>query len=235
MSLATRVIPCLDVDGGRVVKGVNFENLRDAGDPVELAAAYDAEGADELTFLDVTASSSGRSTMLEVVRRTAEQVFIPLTVGGGVRSVEDVDTLLRAGADKVSVNTAAIARPELLSELSRQFAPVGHKPDLRTIPLKDSITTVMFNAREGAWGSAARHALPQEKGAAEHDITGFLGFYWEERGKSFVWDDPKYDNWTEEEGATINHPGNDAQPFLYPAYRIITQKLPGIAAREYPG
>lgn len=121
------------------------------------------------------------------------------------------------------------------AELSRQFAPVGHKPDLRTIPLKDSITTVMFNAREGAWGSAARHALPQEKGAAEHDITGFLGFYWEERGKSFVWDDPKYDNWTEEEGATISHPGNDAQPFLYPAYRIITQKLPGIAAREYPG
>ena len=119
--VATRVIPCLDVDGGRVVKGVNFENLRDAGDPVELAAAYDAEGADELTFLDVTASSSGRATMLEVVRRTAEQVFIPLTVGGGVRSVADVDVLLRAGADKVAVNTAAIARPELLSELSRQF------------------------------------------------------------------------------------------------------------------
>ncbi|OOK66804.1 imidazole glycerol phosphate synthase subunit hisF [Mycobacterium kansasii] len=109
--LAVRVIPCLDVDGGRVVKGVNFENLRDAGDPVELAAAYDAEGADELTFLDVTASSSGRATMLEVVRHTAEQVFIPLTVGGGVRTVADVDALLRAGADKVSVNTAAIARP----------------------------------------------------------------------------------------------------------------------------
>lgn len=136
MSLATRVIPCLDVDGGRVVKGVNFENLRDAGDPVELAAAYDAEGADELTFLDVTASSSGRSTMLEVVRRTAEQVFIPLTVGGGVRSVEDVDTLLRAGADKVSVNTAAIARPELLSELSRQFGSqcIVLSVDARTVP-----------------------------------------------------------------------------------------------------
>ena len=102
--LAVRIIPCLDVDDGRVVKGVNFENLRDAGDPVELAAAYDAEGADELTFLDVTASSSGRATMLEVVRRTAEQVFIPLTVGGGVRSVADVDVLLRAGADKVAVN-----------------------------------------------------------------------------------------------------------------------------------
>jgi len=119
--LAVRVIPCLDVDAGRVVKGVNFANLRDAGDPVELAAAYDAEGADELTFLDVTASSSGRATMLDVVRRTAEQVFIPLTVGGGVRAVADVDALLRAGADKVSVNTAAIARPELLAEQARQF------------------------------------------------------------------------------------------------------------------
>jgi len=120
-NLAVRVIPCLDVDGGRVVKGVNFENLRDAGDPVELAAAYDAEGADELTFLDVTASSSGRATMLEVVRRTAEQVFIPLTVGGGVRSAGDVDRLLRAGADKVSLNTAAVARPELLAEAARRF------------------------------------------------------------------------------------------------------------------
>ena len=111
MTLAVRVIPCLDVDAGRVVKGVNFENLRDAGDPVELAAVYDAQGADELTFLDVTASSGDRGTMLDVVTRTAEQVFIPLTVGGGVRTVEDVDRLLRAGADKVSVNTAAIARP----------------------------------------------------------------------------------------------------------------------------
>jgi cyclase len=109
MTVAVRVIPCLDVDAGRVVKGVNFANLRDAGDPVELAAAYDAAGADELTFLDVTASSDGRGTMLDVVRRTAESVFIPLTVGGGVRSVSDVDTLLRAGADKVGVNTAAIA------------------------------------------------------------------------------------------------------------------------------
>jgi cyclase len=121
MTLAVRVIPCLDVDGGRVVKGVNFENLRDAGDPVELAARYDAEGADELTFLDITASSGGRDTMYDVVRRTAEQVFIPLTVGGGVRSVADVDALLRAGADKVSLNTAAVARPELLAEASRQF------------------------------------------------------------------------------------------------------------------
>ena len=134
--LAIRIIPCLDVDGGRVVKGVNFENLRDAGDPVELAARYDAEGADELTFLDVTASSSGRATMLEVVRRTAEQIFIPLTVGGGVRSVEDVDVLLRAGADKVSVNTAAIDRPELLAELSRQFGSqcIVLSVDARTVP-----------------------------------------------------------------------------------------------------
>ncbi|MER5999306.1 imidazole glycerol phosphate synthase subunit HisF [Nonomuraea angiospora] len=121
MTVAVRVIPCLDVDAGRVVKGINFENLRDAGDPVELARRYDEEGADELTFLDITASSGERETMLDVVRRTAEQVFIPLTVGGGVRSVEDVNRLLRAGADKVSLNTAAIARPELLTEASRRF------------------------------------------------------------------------------------------------------------------
>ncbi|MEO3871644.1 imidazole glycerol phosphate synthase subunit HisF [Nonomuraea sp. B12E4] len=121
MTVAVRVIPCLDVDAGRVVKGVNFENLRDAGDPVELARRYDEEGADELTFLDITASSGERETMLDVVRRTAEQVFIPLTVGGGVRAVEDVNRLLRAGADKVSLNTAAIARPELLTEASRRF------------------------------------------------------------------------------------------------------------------
>ena len=111
MSVAIRVIPCLDVDAGRVVKGVNFENLRDAGDPVELARRYDAEGADEITFLDVSASSGNRETTDDVVRRTAEQVFVTLTVGGGVRSAEDVDRLLRAGADKVGVNTAAIARP----------------------------------------------------------------------------------------------------------------------------
>ena len=119
--LAIRIIPCLDVDDGRVVKGVNFENLRDAGDPVELASRYDAEGADELTFLDVSASAQGRGTMLEVVRRTAETVFIPLTVGGGVRQVSDVDTLLRAGADKVAVNTSAVDRPELLSEIAERF------------------------------------------------------------------------------------------------------------------
>nr|WP_155073199.1 imidazole glycerol phosphate synthase subunit HisF [Streptomyces taklimakanensis] len=119
--MAVRVIPCLDVDGGRVVKGVNFQNLRDAGDPVEMAKVYDAEGADELTFLDITASSGDRETTYDVVRRTAEQVFIPLTVGGGVRTAEDVDRLLRAGADKVGVNTAAIARPELIREVSERF------------------------------------------------------------------------------------------------------------------
>ena len=121
MPLAARVIPCLDVDAGRVVKGVNFTDLRDAGDPVELAAAYAAQGADELTFLDVTASSGGRDTTYDLVGRTAEEVFIPLTVGGGVRTVADVDRLLRAGADKVGVNTAAIARPELVAEVAERF------------------------------------------------------------------------------------------------------------------
>jgi cyclase len=116
-----RVIPCLDVDGGRVVKGVQFQNLRDAGDPVELAARYDAEGADELVFYDITASSGGRDTMVEVVSRTAEQVFIPLMVGGGVRTLDDARRLLRVGADKVGVNTAAVLRPALISELSVEF------------------------------------------------------------------------------------------------------------------
>jgi imidazole glycerol-phosphate synthase subunit HisF len=116
-----RVIPCLDVDNGRVVKGVNFVGLRDAGDPVELASRYDLEGADELVFLDITASSDQRDTMLDVVARTAEQVFIPLTVGGGVRSVNDARRLLRAGCDKVSVNSAALERPELIRELSTEF------------------------------------------------------------------------------------------------------------------
>lgn len=121
MSLSVRIIPCLDVTDGRVVKGVNFTNLVDAGDPVEMASLYDAEGADELTFLDISASSSNRETTLDVVRRTAEQVFIPLTVGGGIRSVDDVDRLLRAGADKVSINTAAIVRPELIAEIADRF------------------------------------------------------------------------------------------------------------------
>ena len=121
MTLAVRVIPCLDVDAGRVVKGVNFQRLRDAGDPVELARDYDAQGADELTFLDISASRQGRATTMEVVSRTAEQVFIPLTVGGGVGSVAHVDALLRAGADKVAVNTAAIRRPELVAEIADRF------------------------------------------------------------------------------------------------------------------
>jgi imidazole glycerol-phosphate synthase subunit HisF len=121
MSLAVRVIPCLDVDAGRVVKGINFKELRDAGDPVELARTYDAEGADELTFLDISASHEGRATTMEIVSRTAEEVFIPLTVGGGVSSVEDVDRLLRAGADKIAVNTAAIRRPELVAEIADRF------------------------------------------------------------------------------------------------------------------
>jgi cyclase len=121
MTLAVRVIPCLDVDAGRVVKGVNFAGLRDAGDPVELAARYDADGADELVFLDITASSADRGTMLDVVRRTADSVFIPLTVGGGVREVADFDRLLRAGADKVSLNTAAIASPDVLNAASDRF------------------------------------------------------------------------------------------------------------------
>lgn len=121
MSLAVRVIPCLDVDNGRVVKGVNFVDLRDAGDPVEMAKVYDAEGADELTFLDITASSDSRSTTFDVVGRTADQVFIPLTVGGGVRTVDDVDRLLRAGADKVGINTAAINRPEVIAEITHRF------------------------------------------------------------------------------------------------------------------
>lgn len=121
MTLAVRVIACLDVDQGRVVKGVNFADLKDAGDPVELASRYDAEGIDELTFLDVAASRQGRVAMLDVVRRTADQVFIPLTVGGGVRRVDDVDALLRAGADKISINTGAIERPALVTEIADRF------------------------------------------------------------------------------------------------------------------
>jgi cyclase len=131
-----RVIPCLDVTAGRVVKGVNFVGLRDAGDPVELAARYDAEGADELVFLDITASSDGRDTMVDVVARTAEEVFIPFTVGGGIRSVEDARLMLRSGADKVSVNTSAVERPELISEISVEFGAqcVVCAVDARRVP-----------------------------------------------------------------------------------------------------
>lgn len=121
MSVAIRVIPCLDVDAGRVVKGINFEDLRDAGDPVELAHRYDRAGADELTFLDVTASSGNRDTTFDVVAKTAEEVFIPLTVGGGVREISDVDKLLRFGADKASINTAAVARPQVIDEIISHF------------------------------------------------------------------------------------------------------------------
>ena len=121
MTLSVRIIPCLDVTDGRVVKGVNFTDLVDAGDPVEMAALYGAEGCDELTFLDISASVAGSQTTLDVVRKTAEEVFIPLTVGGGIRTVEDVNQLLRAGADKVSINTAAISRPELISEIADRF------------------------------------------------------------------------------------------------------------------
>jgi cyclase len=146
VSLAVRVIPCLDVDAGRVVKGVNFTGLRDAGDPVELARRYDEQGADELTFLDISASPSGKETTYEVVRRTAEQVFIPLTVGGGVRSVADVDALLRAGADKVGVNTAAIARPELIGEITQRFGNqvLVLSADARRVPAGSAPTVSGF-------------------------------------------------------------------------------------------
>ena len=158
MPVAVRVIPCLDVDGGRVVKGVNFRNLRDAGDPVQLAFAYDAEGADELVFLDITASAEHRDTMVDVVARTADQVFIPLTVGGGVRSVDDVDALLRAGADKVSLNTAAVARPELLTEVAGRFGA--------------QCVVVSVDARRAVLPRRDDPPLPPRAGAAEPD-SGF--------------------------------------------------------------
>ncbi|GAB3466308.1 imidazole glycerol phosphate synthase subunit HisF [Actinophytocola sediminis] len=170
MSVAVRVIPCLDVDAGRVVKGVNFTNLVDAGDPVELAAAYDAEGADELTFLDVTASSADRETTFDVVRRTAEQVFIPLTVGGGVRAPSDVDRLLRAGADKVSVNTAAILRPELLRECSQRFGAqcVVLSVDARRARTPSGFEVTTHGGREGTGIDAVEWAARgQELGVGE--------------------------------------------------------------------
>ncbi|MDQ3600115.1 MAG: imidazole glycerol phosphate synthase subunit HisF [Actinomycetota bacterium] len=171
MAVAVRVIPCLDVDGGRVVKGVNFTGLRDAGDPVALATAYDAEGADELTFLDVTASSSDRETTYAVVRRTAECVFIPLTVGGGIREVSDVDRLLRAGADKVSINTAAVARPELLREASRRFGAqcIVLSVDARRVP-------------EGSTRTSSGFEVTTHGGRRG---TGIDAVEWAERGQEF--------------------------------------------------
>ena len=152
MTLRVRIIPCLDVTDGRVVKGINFKNLIDAGDPVEMAALYDLEGADEITFLDISASSSGRETTLEVVRKTAEQVFIPLTVGGGIRTVSDVDQLLRAGADKVSINTAAIARPELITEIADKFGSqvLVLSVDARRAQTKSGFEVTTHGGRESA-------------------------------------------------------------------------------------
>ncbi|MDE0573196.1 imidazole glycerol phosphate synthase subunit HisF [Demequina sp. B12] len=174
MSTAVRVIPCLDVDAGRVVKGVNFTNLRDAGDPVELAQAYGAEGADEVTFLDVTASSANRDTTYDVVRRTADQVFVPLTVGGGVRTPEDVDRLLRAGADKVGVNTAAIARPELIREISARFGAQVLVLSVDARRCRDGVTTASgfevttHGGRQGTGIDAVEWATRgQELGAGE--------------------------------------------------------------------
>ena len=170
MSLAVRVIPCLDVDDGRVVKGVNFVDLKDAGDPVELAAAYDAQGADELVYLDITASSGDRSTMLDVVRRTAEQVFIPLTVGGGVRSVEDFDRLLRAGADKVSLNTAAIDRPELLREAAERFG--------------NQCVVLSVDARRCADGTSTQSGFEVTTHGGRSG-TGIDAIEWSKRGAEF--------------------------------------------------
>jgi cyclase len=166
MTLAVRVIPCLDVDAGRVVKGINFQDLRDAGDPVELAKVYDAEGADELTFLDISASHEGRATTMEIVSRTAEQVFIPLTVGGGVSDVTHVDTLLRAGADKVAVNTAAIRRPELVAEIADRFGNqvLVLSVDARRAPGTDSGFEVTTH---GGRRSAGLDAVAWARRAAE--------------------------------------------------------------------
>ncbi|HET9859906.1 MAG TPA: imidazole glycerol phosphate synthase subunit HisF [Nocardioidaceae bacterium] len=166
MTLAVRVIPCLDVDEGRVVKGIRFREMRDAGDPVELARVYDAEGADELTFLDISASHEGRSTTMEIVSRTAEQVFIPLTVGGGVGSVEDVHRLLRAGADKVAVNTAAIRRPELVAEIADRFGRqvLVLSVDARRAPGTDSGFEVTTH---GGRRSAGLDAVEWARRAAE--------------------------------------------------------------------
>lgn len=177
MSLAVRVIPCLDVAAGRVVKGVNFENLRDAGDPVELARRYDAEGADELTFLDISASHEGRTTTLDIVSRTAERVFIPLTVGGGVSSVDDVDRLLRAGADKVAVNTAAIRRPALVAEIADRFGNqvLVLSLDARRVPAGAAPTASGFEVTtHGGRQSAGLDAVEWVARAAELGVGEVL-------------------------------------------------------------
>ncbi|WP_285724273.1 imidazole glycerol phosphate synthase subunit HisF [Psychromicrobium xiongbiense] len=176
MSVAIRVIPCLDVDAGRVVKGVNFEQLRDAGDPVELASRYDLAGADELTFLDVTATSGERETTFDVVARTAEQVFIPLTVGGGVREVADVDRLLRAGADKASINSAAVARPEVIDEITRHFGSqvlvlsvdARRTTDLASAPSGFEVTT------HGGRRGTGRDAVQWAREAADRGVGEIL-------------------------------------------------------------
>lgn len=175
--VAVRVIPCLDVDGGRVVKGVNFVDLGDVGDPVELAHRYDAEGADELTFLDISASSDDRDTTLDVVGRTAEEVFVPLTVGGGVRSATDVATLLRAGADKVGVNTAAVARPELIGEISERFGSqvLVLSVDARRVRPGEAATASGYEVTtHGGRRGTGRDALEWVRYASEHGVGEIL-------------------------------------------------------------
>lgn len=172
MSLATRIIPCLDVNNGRVVKGVNFTNLKDAGDPVEMAALYAKEGADEITFLDISASVEDRSTTLEMVARTADQIFIPLTVGGGIRSVSDVDQLLRAGADKISINTAAISRPELINEISERF---GNQVLVLSVDVRRARTPSGFEVTtHGGRNSAGLDAMQWIHSAIERGVGEIL-------------------------------------------------------------
>ncbi len=175
MTVAVRVIPCLDVDAGRVVKGVNFEDLRDAGDPVELAHRYDRAGADELTFLDVTASSGNRETTFDVVARTAEEVFIPLTVGGGVREISDVDRLLRFGADKASINTAAVARPAVIDEITRHFGAQVLVLSLDARRTRDTATPSGFEVTTyGGRKGTGIDAVAWAKEAAERGVGEIL-------------------------------------------------------------
>ncbi|AIX99888.1 Imidazole glycerol phosphate synthase cyclase subunit [Arthrobacter sp. PAMC 25486] len=175
MSVAIRVIPCLDVDNGRVVKGVKFQNLRDAGDPVELAQRYDRAGADELTFLDVTASSGNRETTFDVVSRAAEQIFIPLTVGGGVREVSDVDKLLRFGADKASINTAAIARPSVIDEITRRFGSQVLVLSVDARRTQDGITPSGFEVTtHGGRKGTGLDAIEWAKEAADRGVGEIL-------------------------------------------------------------